>query len=205
MHLIHHALHWMQVIQTAGWVGWLMFVGLYAACCVFFMPASVLTLAAGVVYGFWGGTLLVLVGNGIGALACLFITRYVFRGWVQRQVAGQKKLQAMEKAVQKEGWKIVFLTRLSPIMPFSLINYALGLTKISPWHFLVATEIGSIPATAIYVYCGTLMGNLAKVGVDVHRHGPTEWIVRGGALVLTILVTIYLNHRVSKTLKEKIR
>jgi uncharacterized membrane protein YdjX (TVP38/TMEM64 family) len=195
----------MQSIQTAGWVGWLMFIGLYAACCVFFVPASVLTIAAGAVYGMWGGSALVLAGNALGALICLLLTRYLFRDWARRQISRYEKLKAVEEAVQKDGWKIVFLTRLSPLMPFSLINYALGLTKLSAWRFLLATEVGSIPATAVYVYLGTLMGNLAKVQSDLHGHQTVRWEFQGAGLVVTIGVTIYVTHLASQALKKRMK
>jgi uncharacterized membrane protein YdjX (TVP38/TMEM64 family) len=200
---IQHVLHWMQVIQSAGWMGWLMFIGLYAACCVFFIPASVLTIAAGAVYGMWGGSALVLTGNALGSLVCLLLTRYFFRDWAKHQISRHEKLKAVEEAVQEDGWKMVFLTRLSPLMPFSLINYALGLTKLSAWRFLLATEVGSVPATIVYVYLGTLMGNLAKVRTDLHGHQTIRWEFQGAGLVITIAITIYITHLASQALKKR--
>jgi uncharacterized membrane protein YdjX (TVP38/TMEM64 family) len=204
MHFLTHLLHWMQIIQAAGWPGYLMFIGLYAACCIFFVPASFLTFAAGAVYGFWGGTALVLAGNGLGSLLCLLVTRYLFRDSATRLFQRHEKWNTVVNAVQRDGWKIVFLTRLSPAMPFSLINYSLGLTKISVWHFLLATELGSVPAIAIYVYLGTLMGNLAKIRTDLHSHGAWYWAIQGGGLAITLVVTVYLTHVATKSLKKRI-
>lgn len=195
----------MQVIQAAGWKGDLMFIALFAICCLVFFPASFLTLAAGAVYGFWMGTLLVLAGNGLGSLLCLLITRYLFRDWAARHLSKRKKLGAVADAVRHDGWKIVFLTRLAPMMPFSLINYALGLTKLSAWRFFLATEVGSIPAIAVYVYMGTLMGSLAKVRTGMHGSGPAHWIIQGTGLAVTIAVTIYLTHLASKSLRKRMR
>ena len=203
MHILHHLLHWMQAIQAAGWMGYLMFIVLFAGCCMVFFPASFLTFAAGAVYGFWLGTLLVLVGNGLGSLLCLLLTRYLFRKWASRLFKKSRKLNAVADAVQHDGWKIVFLTRLSPMMPFSLINYALGLTKLSAWRFLLATEVGSIPAIAVYVYLGTLMGNLAKVRTNMRSNGPTHWAIQGTELFVTIVVTVYVTHLASKSLKRR--
>jgi uncharacterized membrane protein YdjX (TVP38/TMEM64 family) len=204
MHILHHLLHWMQAIQAAGWEGGLMFIGLFALCCVVFFPASFLTFAAGAVYGFWLGTLLVLIGNGLGSLLCLLLTRYLFRRWATRYFKKWQRVNRVIDAVQHDGWKIVFLTRLSPMMPFSLINYALGLTRLSAWRFLLATEIGSIPAIAVYVYMGTLMGNLAKVRTNMHGSGPTHWAIQGTGLLVTGLVTIYVTHLASKALKKRV-
>ncbi len=195
----------MQAIQAAGWTGWLLFIGLYAACCLFFIPASFLTFGAGAVYGFWGGTLLVLAGNGLGSLLCLLVTRYLFRGWATRLFNRHRKWNAVMDAVQHDGWKIVFLTRLSPIMPFSLINYSLGLTRISAWHFLLATELGSVPAIAVYVYFGTLMGNLAMIRNDLRHHGAWYWVAQGVGLVVAVGVTIYVTRLASKALNQRIR
>jgi uncharacterized membrane protein YdjX (TVP38/TMEM64 family) len=205
MHFLHYLLHWMQIIQTAGWKGWLMFIALYAICCLLFVPASVLTFAAGAVYGFWGGTLLVLAGNGLGSILCLLVTRYLFRNWAARQLRKRPKLKAVADTVQHDGWKLVFLTRLSPMMPFSLINYALGLTKLSAWRFLLATEVGSVPAIAIYVYMGTLMGSLAKVRTDMHKSGAMHVVAQGTGLIVTIAVTIYITHLASKALRKRLK
>jgi uncharacterized membrane protein YdjX (TVP38/TMEM64 family) len=204
MHYLVHLLHWMQEIQHAGWKGYLMFIVLYAVCCIFFIPASFLTFAAGAVWGFWGGTALVLIGNGLGSLLCLLITRYMFRGLAAKVFRRYKKLETIAGAVEHDGWKMVLLTRLSPIMPFSLINYALGLTKLSAWHFLVATEVGSIPAIAVYVYLGTVMGNLAKIRSDLH-HGVWYWTIQGVGLFMAVFVTVYVTRMASRSLKQRIK
>jgi uncharacterized membrane protein YdjX (TVP38/TMEM64 family) len=204
MHFLTHLLHWMQAIQAAGWVGYLMFIGLYAACCLFFIPASFLTFAAGAVYGFWIGTALVLAGNGLGSLLCLLVTRYLFRDWASRFFKRHKKWNAVVDALQHDGWKLVFLTRLSPAMPFSLINYALGLTKISAWQFLLATALGSVPAIAVYVYLGTVMGNLAKIRTDLHHHGMWYWAVQGVGLLIALAITIYVTRVATNSLKGRV-
>ncbi len=200
---LHEVVHWMETIQGAGWVGWLLFVGLYAASCLLFIPGSILTLAAGAVYGFWGGTLLVLIGNGLGALLSLLITRYLLRDWARKKFARHTGLRAMETAVRKDGWTIVCLTRLSPVMPFSLINYSLGLTKLSALKFLLATEVGAVPSICVYVYFGTLIGSLTRIGPDLHQHRALEWVFQGCGLILTILVTIYVTRIASRALKER--
>ncbi len=193
----------MQEIQAAGWTGWLIFIALYAAACLLFIPGSLLTLGAGAVYGFWGGTFLVLTGNGLGSLFSLLITRYLLRGWAKRQFAKNKKLRAIEDAVARDGWRIVCLTRLSPIMPFSLINYALGLTKISAARFLFATEVGSIPSTCVYVYFGKLIGHLTRIGPDLRAHRPLEWIFQGVGLLFTIGVTIYVTRLAARAVQKR--
>jgi uncharacterized membrane protein YdjX (TVP38/TMEM64 family) len=202
---IHAIVHTMEAIQHTGWFGWLLFIGLYAAACLLFIPGSILTLAAGAVYGFWEGTLLVLAGNGLGALLSLLITRYLLRDWAKKQFTKNPKMRAIEEAVAHDGWRIVLLTRLSPIMPYSLINYSLGLTRLSAAKFFLATVAGAIPSTCIYVYLGTLIGNLTKIGPDLRHHRPLEWIIQGVGLAFTIAVTIYVTQVASHSLKKRMK
>jgi uncharacterized membrane protein YdjX (TVP38/TMEM64 family) len=198
---LHHLVDGMRFIQESGPWGWILFIGLYALCCLLFVPGSVLTIASGAVYGFVGGTLLVLTGNGLGSLLCLLVARYFLRDWMRRRVAANPKIHAIEEAVKSNDWKLVFLTRLSPVMPFSLINYSLGLTGISPWRFLAATELGAVPATVVYVYMGTLIGDLARLGPDIRQHRPLEYLVQGAGLVVAIAVTIYVTRLAARALK----
>ena len=171
---LEHVVRWLEALQGTGWIGWLLFIGIYAFSCLVFLPGSILTLGAGAIYGFWGGFFLVLAGNGLGALLSVLITRYLLRDWTAKRFTRYPKMRALQTAVEKEGWKIVCLTHLSPVMPFSVINYAYGLTNVSLWEFLLATEIASLPATCIYVYLGTFLGNLAKIGSEVRHHRPLE-------------------------------
>ena len=200
---LHHVVDWMRVVQDAGPLGWGLFIGLYVLCCLFFIPGSIITVSAGAVYGFWGGVALVLVGNGVGSVLCLLVARLFLRDWMKRKIAGNPRLKALEKAVTGDDLKLVFLTRLSPIMPFSLINYSLGLTKISPWRFLMATELGAVPATLVYVYVGTMIGNLARIGPEFRQHRTIEWVVQGVGLLLAIGVTIYVARLATRALNQR--
>jgi len=195
----------MHVVQNAGVWGWLMFIGLYALCCLLFIPGSILTVSAGAIYGFWFGSALVLIGNGLGSVLSLLITRLFLREWVQKKINKHPKLKAIQKAVAEDDWRLVFLTRLSPIMPFSLINYSLGLTKISPWRFLLATELGAVPAVCVYVYIGTLMGSLAEIGPDLKAHKPIEWAFQGAGLIIAVGVTIYVTLLATRAINQRVR
>jgi uncharacterized membrane protein YdjX (TVP38/TMEM64 family) len=194
----------MRFIQETGPLGWCLFIDLYAICCLVFIPGSVLAICAGAVYGFWGGSALVLAGNGLGSVLSLFIARFFLRHWVAAQIAKHPRLRALEKAVADDDWKLVFLTHLSPIMPFSLINYSLGLTRISPLRFMLATVMGSVPATFVYVYIGTLVGNLARIVPDLKQHRPIEWTFQAIGLVVTIGVTIYVTRLATRALKQRL-
>ncbi len=200
---LHYVVNWMHVVQSAGMWGWLIFIGLYALCCLLFIPGSILTLSAGAIYGFWFGSALVLIGNGLGSLLSLLITRYFLRDWMNKKLAKYPKLRAIEKAVADDDWRLVFLTRLSPIMPFSLINYSLGLTRIPAWRFLLALELGAVPATFVYVYIGTLMGSLAQIGPDLKAHRPIEWTFQGAGVVVAIGVTIYVTRLATNAIDKR--
>jgi uncharacterized membrane protein YdjX (TVP38/TMEM64 family) len=207
MHIgwLHHMVDWMRFIQSVGPLGWFLFIGLYALCCLLFIPASLLTVACGAVYGFWGGSILALTGNGLGSLLSLLITRYLLKDWMRHRLEKNPRLRDVERALAKDDWKLVFLTRLSPIMPFSLINYSLGLSNISPWRFLLATELGAVPAICVYVYVGTLVGNLARIGPELKEHRPLEWTIQGAGLLIVIGVTIYVTRLVNRALKRRLK
>jgi uncharacterized membrane protein YdjX (TVP38/TMEM64 family) len=85
-----------------------------------------------------------------------------------------------------------------------LINYALGVTKLSVWHFLLATEVGSVPAIAVYVYLGTLMGNLAKIRSNLHHHSAWYWWLQGVGLFMALVVTVYVTRKATKSLETRI-
>jgi len=195
----------MHLLQDAGLLGWLLFVLVYAACCVLFIPASILAICAGAIYGFWMGILLVLAGNGLGSVLSLLVTRYLFRERVADWIARRPRLKAIKCAVTRDDWKLVFLTRLSPFLPFTLINYALGLTNISALRFFLATEMGAIPAICLYVYLGTLMGKLAAIGPELRHPRPGQWIYEVVALLVTIAVTYYVTRLAQRALDHHLK
>ena len=128
---ITSALNW---IEDQGVLGAAVFVALYVAATTLAFPASLLTLGAGAAYGFWIGFALVSIGSTLGATAAFLITRYVAREWVGARIAGNPRFQALDQGVAAEGWKLVFLTRLSPLFPFNLQNYGYGLTRVPALH-----------------------------------------------------------------------
>ena len=136
----------------------------YILAAVFFIPGSVLTLGAGFLFGVAIGTVTVWIGANLGACAAFIVGRTIARNWVAQKVAGNPKFAAIDEAVGKEGFKIVLLLRLSPAFPFNLLNYALGLTKVSFGKYVLANMIGMVPATLMYVYFGSAARSLADVG-----------------------------------------
>jgi len=133
-----------------------------------------------------------------------FGERYLARNWVAKQIAGNKKFKAVDEAVGKEGWKIVLLTRLSPVFPFNLLNYAYGLTKVSLRHYFFASWLGMIPGTVMYVYLGSLAGDLASLGAGDHTRTTAEWVLYGVGLLATVLVTVFVARVAKKALSARI-
>ncbi len=179
-------------IAGQGAVGALAFIVIYIAACVLLVPGSILTLGAGVVWGVAGGTAMVSVASTLGATAAFLTGRYLARGWVSGKIAGNKRFSAIDDAVGREGWKIVGLTRLSPVFPFNLLNYAFGLTRVSLKHYFFASWIGMLPGTVMFVYLGAVAGDLATLGAGGTQKSPAEWALLVVGLVATIAVTLYV-------------
>jgi uncharacterized membrane protein YdjX (TVP38/TMEM64 family) len=190
--------------SALGWIGGLgpwgpvLFVLLYVAATVLLLPAVVLTLGAGAVFGVVTAFAAVSAGATLGAVAAFLVGRYLARDWVARRVAASPRLGAIDAAVAREGWKIVLLTRLSPAFPFVLLNYAYGLTRVSLRHYALASWIGMMPGIALYAYLGSLAGDLAAAAAGARGRTPGEWALYALGLLATAAVTVYVT-RVART------
>jgi uncharacterized membrane protein YdjX (TVP38/TMEM64 family) len=199
--LLTRAMGWVAAQGAAGVV---VYVLLYILACVLFLPGSILTLGAGAVWGVLGGVPVVSVASTLGATAAFLVGRYLARDWVARKIQGNDKFQAIDEAVAREGWKIVGLTRLSPIFPFNLLNYAFGLTRVSLRHYIVASWVGMIPGTVMYVYLGSLAGSLAALGSGRSTRTPAQWAMYAVGLVATVAVTVYVTRLARAALAKRV-
>ena len=188
--------------ETVGFWGPVVVVGVYIVGCVLMAPGLVITLGAGILFGVLKGTVTVSIGSTLGACAAFLLGRTLARGWVSTKVSGNARFAAIDEAVGKEGFKIVFLTRLSPIFPFNLLNYAYGLTKVSFWHYALASWIGMIPGTIMYVYIGSAIGSLADLGTGGRKKTLGEWIFFVVGLVITLLVVGYVTRMARRVLAK---
>ncbi len=196
---LRNALQW---IDSLGTVGAIAFIILYIIATVAFLPGSILTLGAGVVFGVVWGSIYVFIGATLGATAAFLVGRYLARGWVAKKIADNKKFAAIDRAVGREGLKIVLLTRLSPIFPFNLLNYAFGVTDVSLKDYFIGS-VGMIPGTIMYVYIGSLAGNLAMIGTQTQPTNPTvQWTIRIIGFIATVAVTVYVTRIAKKALEE---
>ena len=199
--LFQVALAW---ISDLGPWGPVFFIVFYILATVLFLPGLIPTMAAGVLFGVIRGTLLVSISSISGAILAFLIGRYLAREWVAAMIRGNQKFEAIDAAVAEEGWKIVGLTRLSPVFPFNLLNYAFGLTQVSLKDYFLASWIGMLPGTVMYVYIGSLAGNLASLGSGERSRTSAEWALYGVGLMATVVLTLYLTRIAQRALKRTV-
>ena len=180
------------------------FIAIYIVVTVFFVPGSILTLGAGALFGVLWGTIYVSVGSTLGATAAFVVGRYFMRDWVASKVSQSERFSAVDDAIGREGGKIVFLLRLSPIFPFNLSNYAFALTKVSLGSYMLASWLGMIPGTIMYVYIGSLIESIAALGVEGRSRTTAEWILYVVGLLATVAVTVYVTRIARRAIKERV-
>lgn len=164
---------------SAGPARPLLFVLIYAAAAVLFLPGSLLTLAGGALFGPAWGTLWNLCGATLGATIAFLLARHLGADWVRKRLGG--RLERLFTGVEKEGWRFVAFTRLVPLFPFNLLNYALGVTRIGLVPYVVATFVGMFPAAVAYTYLGHA-GRAALAG--------DEGLIRTGLAALALLAMV---------------
>lgn len=189
-------------VRGLGALGPLAFVVGYVIATVAFIPGSLLTMAAGAIFGIPAGVAIVFVGATIGEAAAFLLARTVMRGVIERKLADDDRFQSLDDAISREGRRIVFLLRLSPIIPFNLMNYALGLTRVKFIDYLIAS-IGILPGTFLYVYTGKIAGDVAIAASGAATpKGLGYYLVLGLGLLATIAVTVLVTRIARRALKE---
>jgi uncharacterized membrane protein YdjX (TVP38/TMEM64 family) len=194
---------WLEQVQGSmarmGALGGLVFGLLYVVAALLFVPGSVLTLGAGLVFGLGWGTVVASAAATTTAGAAFLITRYLARDRVARLARRHEKFGAIDEAVREKGWKVVALLRLSPLVPFSVSNYLYGLTAIRFWPYLLASWVAMLPGTVLYVYLGA--AGRAAVG-GARKHSAWEWVLLAAGLVATVAVTVLLTRTARKELER---
>jgi uncharacterized membrane protein YdjX (TVP38/TMEM64 family) len=190
-----------RVMQWGAWSA-VCYPVLFALCNVLLLPGGVLCIGAGFFFGLWWGFLIVFVGNGIAAAISFAFSRWFGRRWLSSRLSENPTLKMLEPAVEREGWKIIFLSQLHPLFPTSLLNYLYGLTKIRFRTYMFWTSIGRAPGLFLYAYVGTLgqLGlNLARGRSHPHLVEYWTW---GGAFVTTALLFILLTRMALRTIQK---
>jgi uncharacterized membrane protein YdjX (TVP38/TMEM64 family) len=194
-------------LQGLGGWGPALFVLLYVLATVLFLPGAILTLGAGAAFGVVRGVAVVSVAATLGATAAFLVGRYVARDWVSARIEGRATFRALDEAVAREGWKIVGLMRLSPVVPFNFLNYAFGVTQVSLRDYVLASWVGMLPGTVMYVYLGSVAGSLATVTLGAHggpARGAAEWGLYGLGLCATVAVTVYVTRLARAALARRL-
>ena len=189
-----------RVIQDAGPWAPIIFVLAYVVACIFLIPGSFLTLTGGAAFGFVKGVIYVSIGATLGATAAFLISRYLARDWVSKKMEGRARFKAIDHAVAEEGWKIVLLTRLSPVMPFFILNYLLGVTQVRLKDYIWPSWVGMLPGVMLYVF----LGHLAHVGTGQESVSKLRWAFYGVGLIATIVVTVFLTRIARKALASRL-
>jgi uncharacterized membrane protein YdjX (TVP38/TMEM64 family) len=185
---------------ASGPIGVGLFVLTYVIATVLLLPASVLTLGAGAAFGLFWGSIYVSAASLSGATAAFLVSRYLARDFVRRRIESNPNFAAIDRAMARGGWRIVGLTRLSPLFPFTFLNYAFGLTRISIGEYVLASWIGMMPGTILYVY----LGSLAQAAVGSRSRSPFEWGLYGLGLVATVAVSWWITRLARTELRKSI-
>jgi uncharacterized membrane protein YdjX (TVP38/TMEM64 family) len=188
-------------VEGLGALGPLVFILGYAVAVVAFIPGSALTLASGAIFGVAQGTVFVFIAAILGSTLAFLIARHLARAAIEKRIAGDPKFAAIDRAIGGEGRKIVLLLRLSPIFPFNLLNYGLGLTQVRLVDYVIA-GIGMLPGTLLYVYLGSAAGQaVAAAGGAAPGRSPAEWAMFGVGLAATVAVTLYVTRIARRALR----
>jgi uncharacterized membrane protein YdjX (TVP38/TMEM64 family) len=189
--------HFQTYVRGLGAIGYVVYIIVYALCVVAFVPASILTIGAGAIFGFAGGTIVVVIGATIGATLAFLLARTVMRKRIEKMTERNKKFRALDRAIASEGMKIVFLVRLAVVFPFTWVNYAFGLTAIPLWRYILATFLGIIPATAAFVFASSAAARAATGGTS----NITKIVYIAGGII-AIIVSVLIGRIATRAIKR---
>jgi len=193
---------YLEQIQNLGWLGVVAFILLYIIATIALIPGSILTLGAGVVFGVVWGSVYVLMGAIIGETCAFLLGRYLARDWISQKIEKSRVFSSLNEALNQEGLKIILLTRLSPIFPFSLLNYAFGVTGISLRDYFLGS-IGMIPMTITYVYFGSLAEDLTNISEASSLANPgVQLSIKVLGFVATLAATVYITQTARQALSK---
>ncbi len=186
--------HFLEQVRTLGFWGALLYFLVYVAGTVLFVPGTALTLGSGLLFGVLWGTILVSLASVSGATLAFMIARSFGREWTLKRIEGYPKFKIIDRAIGENGFKLVLLMRLQPVfLPFAILNYALGLTRVRLRDYVLASWIGMLPATTLYVYIGTSLKSISDL-VQGKAPAANHWqqlLFWGGLVLSAVLVSIF--------------
>ena len=188
--------------ESHRYLAWILFLLMYLIAAVLVIPGTILTLSAGFAFGVPVGAMLVSLGSLAGASAAFLVGRFFAREWVADRVAKWRTFDALDKATAQEGFVIVLLSRLSPLFPFNLLNYAFGLTAVRFRDYVVASWIGMAPAIVLYVYIGSAAQSLTELGDGQIDAGAGGTALFAAGLAATLILTVFITRKATRTLAQ---
>src|SRR5436309_6167855 len=191
-------------VGQMGVAGIFIFIVVYAVATVLLAPGAILTIGAGFAFGLWKAFLAVSAGATLGAALAFLVARFIARDKMQAIAQRNEKFRNINEAIGKQGAKLIFLLRLSPVIPFNLSNYLYGLTSVKFWSYVLASWIGMMPGTFLYVYIGTAgkAAVSAAAGGEAVQRGWQYWTFMTIGLAATIIVTIWVTKIARDALKK---
>src|SRR5436190_7866856 len=191
-------------VGQIGVAGIFIFIAVYAAATVLLAPGAILTISAGLVFGLWKGFLAVSAGSTLGAALAFLVARFIARDKVEKIARRNEKFRRIDNAIGKEGAMLIFLLRLSPVIPFNVSNYFYGLTGVRFWPYVLASWIGMMPGTFLYVYIGAAGKAAVSAAADGEemKHGWQYWTFTGVGLAATIVVTVWVTKIARDALRD---
>ena len=192
-------------VGQIGLAGIFIFIAVYAIAAVLLMPGSILTIGGGFAFGLWKGFLAVSAGATLGAALAFLVARFVARDKIEAIAKKNDKFRRIDSAIGEQGAKFIFLLRLSPVIPFNLSNYFYGLTGVKFWPYVLASWIGMMPGTFLYVYIGAAgkAAASAAAGGETIKHGWQYWTFMSVGLAATVIVTIWVTKIARDALKSQ--
>lgn len=190
--------------RGTGTAGVAVFAAAYVVSTVALLPGSVLTLAAGFAYGPVWGLAIASPASVAGATAAFVLGRTVLRGWAARRIGGSARMRAIDRAVARQGFTLVLLLRLSPLVPFNVLNYALSLSRVRVRTYVLASFIGMLPGTALYVYLGSLAPAAAELASATDRGASTRTALLVAGLAATVAVGVIASRAARRALAAEL-
>jgi uncharacterized membrane protein YdjX (TVP38/TMEM64 family) len=186
-------------IHSMGAISMLLFILCYVVATVILIPGLILTLGAGAIFGIWKGFLLVSIASTIAASAAFLLGRQLAGKWFLSKIGHNSRMNALKGAIESEGWKIVILARLSPLIPYTMLNYMFSLTSLRFSHYVIASWLGMIPVTFVYVY----IGSLGSLGTNREKT-TIEWILIASGIIATATGIFLINRAASKEMAKRL-
>lgn len=192
----------LEAVRGSGAWGPLALIVIYVVATVLFVPGSIITVGAGFLFGLPLGVPLVSLASVLGASAAFGIGRAGARGWIERKVAASRRVRALDEAIGRHGFKIVILLRLSPVFPYALTNYVFAVTRIRFRDFLLASWIGMLPGTVLYVWLGSTLASLAEVINGTDRGNVAQMVLLAVGLLATFAATAFITRLARAALSQ---